>query len=88
MVTRAQQLTAAESNWPGEPITAAESDFVHSQHCREPHSFVSSSTTASILKTFLTTRCALCRGCVFKACQELTARSDNNAARAPYVEGC
>ena len=46
------------------------------------------SSTASILKTFLTTRCALCRGCVFKACQELTARSDNNVARAPHVEGC
>ena len=46
------------------------------------------SSTASILKTFLTTRCTLCRGCVFKACQELTARSDNNVARAPHVEGC
>jgi hypothetical protein len=45
MVTRAQHLTAAESDWPGEPITAAESDFVHSQHCHEPQ--LSSSTTAS-----------------------------------------
>ena len=27
------------------------------------------SSTASILKTFVTTRCALCRDCVFKACQ-------------------
>ena len=44
------------------------------------------SSTASGFKTCLNSPCASCRGCVFKACQELSARSDNNAARPPYVE--
>ena len=51
----------------------------------EPHS--RSLTAVQHRQRLQDSPCASCRGCVVKACQELSARSDNNAARVPFVEG-